>query len=95
MEIWIDDKEVIDRIYNRISDLSVKVKSEYNNSNLSIQFNEIVDGESALTHDFVINFCLLTNTSYRYIILGKTPIYDSDEKNNLYKRLIEKNDFTI
>lgn len=94
MEIWIEDNEIIDRIYNRISDLSEEVKLKYVNSNLSIEFNEIVDGNSALTHAFVIEFCILTNTSYRYLILGQTPIYD-DEKNNLYKRLIAKKDYTI
>jgi|GEM_PF-2489139 len=34
------------------------------------------------------------NTSYKYFVLGQTPIYD-DEKNNLYKRLIAKKDYTI
>lgn len=95
MEIWIDDEDIINRIYNRISDLSEEYRSLYDNSNLPFQFNEIADKESALTHGFVIAFCLLTNTSYEYIVIGKMPICDSDEKNKLYKRLIEKNDFTI
>lgn len=95
MEIWIDDKEIINRIYNRISDLSEEHKSLYDNSNISLQFNEIVDEGSALTHGFIIDFCLLTNTSYEYIVIGKTPICDSGEKNKLYERLIEKKDFTI
>jgi len=95
MEIWINDEEIINRIYNRISDLSEENKLLYDNSNLSFQFNEIADKESALTHGFIIDFCLLTNTSYEYIVMGKTPICDSGEKNKLYKRLIEKNDFTI
>lgn len=94
MEVWIDDNEIIDRIYNRISDLSEDVKLKYNNSNLSKVFYEIVDGEKELTHDFVIEFCILTSTSYRYLVLGQMPIYDN-EKNNLYKRLIAKKDYTI
>lgn len=94
MEVWIDNNEIIDRIYNRISDLSEEIKLRYINSNICIEFNEIVDGNSALTHDFIIDFCILTNTSYKYLMLGQTPIYD-DEKNNLYKRLIAKKDYTI
>ena len=94
MEIWIEDKEIIDRIYKRILDLSEDIKMRYDNSNLSIEFNEIMDGEKELTHSFVIDFCMLTSTNYKYLVLGQTPIYD-DEKNNLYKRLIAKKDFTI
>ena len=37
MEIWIEDKEIIDRIYKRILDLSEDIKMRYDNSNLSIE----------------------------------------------------------
>lgn len=95
MEIWIRDEEIINRIMQRISELDEEITLKYSNSNLSMDFYKIIDGENILTHDFIIEFCILTNTNYKYILLGQTPIYDVDNNNYLYKRLIANKDFSI
>lgn len=53
----------------------------------------IHDGK--LTHETIIDFCLATQTSYRHIVLGESPICDIGKKNELYKILIEKSDYTL
>lgn len=95
MEIWIDDKEIIGRIQSRVSELSDDESVVYYNSDISMLLDNIFKGNAPLTHDIVIRFCIQTNTSYKYIVLGKNPVYDMDDSNRLYQRLIKKNDFTI
>ena len=47
------------------------------------------------THKDIIDFCIATNTSYRYIMIGEYPICDTDNKNLLYEKLIDKSDYTL
>ena len=95
MEVWINNKEIIDRICCRIENLSDNARVEYLKSDLPETFNMVRTGSKDLTHEFVIAFCILTNTSYKYIVLGISPIYDVVGKNNMYKHLIDKRDYSI
>lgn len=76
MEIWINDKEIAQRITDRIAELSSLRNMDF-------------------THKDIIEFCIATNTSYRYIMIGEYPICDTDNKNLLYEKLIDKSDYTL
>ncbi len=93
MEIWINDKEIAQRITDRIAELS---KYE-----IGINAKDIIGRmltslrNMDFTHKDIIEFCIATNTNYRYILIGEYPICDSDNKNLLYEKLIEKSDYTL
>jgi len=91
MEIWIKDNEIIERMKSVLKELSDEKKELYNNSPYPV----IVEQKKSITHKDVIEFCLLLNVSYKYIMIGIGSIIDIDEKNHLYESLIEKCDYTI
>lgn len=94
MEVWINDAEIIGRINERIANLNTETHTGLTQNGIASKIMAAIhDGK--LTHEAVIDFCLATQTSYRYIVLGVPPIYDTDKKNDLYKRLIEKSDYTL
>ena len=91
MEIWIRDKEIIERMKEALKELDDEKKELYYNSSYPF----MIEQESSITHKDVISFCQLLNISYKYIMLGNIPIYDVDDTNRIYETLIEKGDFTI
>ena len=94
MEVWINDAEIIERINHCVANLNDEKHAELAKNGIASKIMGIIhDGKP--THEAVIDFCQATQTSYRYIVLGETPIYDTDGKNGLYKRLIEKSDYTL
>ena len=94
MEVWISDAEIIGRINERIASLNTEKHTELARNGIASKIMAAIH-DNKLTHEAVIDFCLETQTSYRYIVLGVPPIYDTDKKNDLYKRLIEKSDYTL
>lgn len=94
MEIWINDAEIIERINERIANLNNEKHTEIAQNGVASKIMAAIH-DNKLTHEAVIDFCLATKTSYRYIVLGKSPICDTEQKNELYKRLIEKSDYTL
>lgn len=91
MEIAIDNSVIFERIKNLLEEyyannqISESIYSQYSAIRASDEIN----------HNVVIQFCIDTNTSYQYVILGNYPIYDVDNTNRFYKKLIEKGDYTI
>lgn len=94
MEIWINDAEIIARINDCIANLGDETHAKLAQNGIASRTMAAIH-DNKLTHEAVIDFCLATQTSYRYIVLGVSPIYDVDKKNELYKRLIEKSDYTL
>lgn len=93
MEIWINDKEIAQRITDRIAELS-KHESDIDTKNIIGRMLTSLRNMD-FTHKDIIEFCIATNTSYRYIMIGEYPICDTDNKNLLYEKLIDKSDYTL
>ncbi len=93
MEIWINDKEIAKRITDRIAELS-KYEIDVNGKDI-LERIQVSLRKMDFTHKDIIEFCIATNTNYRYIMIGEYPICDTDDKNLLYEKLIEKSDYTL
>ena len=91
MEIWISDKEIIERINRIVNDFDENQKTLYDNSNYPVIFKE----GGKITHKNIIDFCQAFNINYKYVVLGITPTYDIEDKNKLYSALIDKQDYTL
>ena len=91
MEIAIDNDIILGRIKNLLEDyyannqISESIYSQYS----------AIKAADEINHNVVIQFCIDTNISYQYVILGSYPISDVDNTNRFYKKLIEKGDYTI
>ena len=93
MEIWINDKEIAKRIADRITELS---KYEIDIDNKDVVERMLTSLRNMdFTHKDIIEFCIATNTNYRHIMIGEYPICDTDDRNLLYEKLIEKSDYTL
>lgn len=92
MNIIIDNAEILNRMHNRIAQLKTY---DYSVDSNILDLYESIDHLKDDDYITLINFCLDTNTNYRHLILGETPICDTEGRNKLYKRLIDKKDFTL
>lgn len=95
MEIWINNKEIAKRIKDVILELSQQEIDENGKDILERMQVSLRNMDFDFTHKDIIEFCIATNTNYRYIMIGEYPICDTDNKNLLYEKLIEKSDYTL
>lgn len=94
MDVKVGNDIVIDRIRQVINELKSqkKFKSQANIAKkMGItpqQLTEVLSGRNKLTPQIVLKFCMATEVSYEFIVHGKYPVYDVDDKNRLLSQII-------
>lgn len=92
MNIEIQNEVILQRILDRLESLK---KDNHISDEIYTDYKTIFSSPNDIDHGRVILFCIDTNTSYKYIVLGEYPIYDVDNTNTLYKELIDSGKYTI